>query len=70
MRGLTQGQNLCGGDDGVRVGVRGCAWVCVCERVGWMGVQPKTGKDEKCFLCRKDLKRSRKGEAAIKSRIV
>lgn len=24
-RGLTQGQNLCGGDDGVRV----CAWVCV-----------------------------------------
>lgn len=29
------------------------------------GVQPKTGKDEKCFL-----KRSRKGEAAIKSRMV
>lgn len=43
--------------------------VCVCERFGWMDVQPKAGKDEKCF-CGKFEERSRKGEAAIKSRIV
>lgn len=49
------------------VGVRGCAYAS--ESVG--GCAAKNGKARKVLLVsRKYLKRSRKGEAAIKSRMV
>lgn len=62
MHGLTQGQNLCGGDGSVHV--------CVCERLGWMGGVWSQKRERTKSAKLENLKRSRKGEATIKSRIV